>query len=428
MHPRRTLPQAFALLLLGGLPACQGSFATTPDGERFQQPEFGETGVVPTPACPVDPDCSIGGDCSLYECPDYWICEEESDGKTRCINPGPDYPDDGEWDCEDVAGETICRRPGDFPDDGGGTAWNCELQGEFVVCTDTTPNYPDDGGGGPYNCWFNEFRICETIPGDGGGWSCYDADDGSRECRNNEPDLPDDGEWACWDDAGQTHCRRPGDFPDDGGGGDWNCERAGEFVVCSDDTPDYPDDGGDTPWDCRFGNEFRVCTPDRPDLPGDGGSECVPGVQRWCDDATYCSWGKQTCLPDGTWGACIEPRVTSTGLTDRPATECGCRFFYFNWDCCEDQEDRDGDGNPDCLIPSAHTPPACPSDGGLCSYCDAQSDCGGPNDVCVFRRDGYAMCGQDCSTTGCPSGYGCQAIRTRTGTMHQCTPTSGSCE
>ena len=151
-------------------------------------------------------------------------------------------------------------------------------------------------------------------------------------------------------------------------------------------------------------------------------------LQRWCDDATYCSWGKQTCLPDGTWGPCIEPRVTSSGLIDRPATECGCRFFYFNWDCCEDQEDRDGDGNPDCLIPDGHTPPACTSDGGVCSYCDAHSDCGGDRDLCIFRPDGYAMCGQDCSSTGCPSGYACTAIPTRSGTIHQCVPPSGSCE
>ena len=164
-----------------------------------------------------------------------------------------------------MAGATVCRRPGDYPDDGGGSEWNCETQGEFVVCTDTTPSYPDDGGGGPYNCWFDEFRICETIPGDGGGWSCYENDEGEQECRNNQPDLPDDGEWACWDSEGTTYCRRPGgDLPDDGGGSEWDCTTQAEFVVCGDDTPDYPDDGGGTPWDCRFGDEFRVCTPDRP--------------------------------------------------------------------------------------------------------------------------------------------------------------------
>ena len=420
----RLLP---AVLLATG---CMGSFGdVNPNADPEVDPRLPENNTnIPT-SCPIDPDCAIGGDCSLYECPDYWVCEDQpTNGRKRCTNPGPDFPDDGEWACEDIEGRTVCTGS-DFPDDGGGTTWDCETRAEFVVCTNDTPDYPDEGGDGPFNCWFtDEFRICETIPsGDGGGWSCYENAAGEQECRNNNPEFPDDGEWACWDMDGATNCRRPGDFPDDGGGSDWDCESQGEFVVCSDDTPDYPDDGGDGPWDCTFGDEFRVCTPDQPDIPDTGEGECVPGVQRWCDDATYCSWGKQTCLPDGSWGRCIEPIVRQTGLVDRPATECGCRFFYWNEDCCEDQEDRDGDGHPDCMIPTNHEPPACESDGGVCSFCDAHSDCGGPTDMCIFRSDGYAMCGQDCSTTGCPSGYGCFAIGTSSGTVRQCVPQGNSC-
>lgn len=413
----------FASFLVSG---CVGGFG---NGGRFGQPDD-DFGTVPTPACPVDPDCAIDGDGqACLECEDYWICEDAPGGGKRCTNPGPDYPDGGDWDCEDVDGQTICRRRGDYPDGGGGDAWNCELSGEWVVCTDDTPSYPDEGGGGPYNCWFDEFRICETIPGDGGGWSCYDPGDGSTECRNNNPDYPDDGMWSCWDQDGVTHCRRPGgDIPDGGGGGEWNCVLSGEFVVCDDDTPDYPDGGGGGEWDCRFGDEFRICTPDIPDIPDTGTGICVAGVQRWCDDAVYCSWGKQTCLPDGTWGRCVEPRVTASGLQDRPDTACGCRFFYFNHDCCEDQEDRDGDGHADCIIPSTHTAPACPSDGGLCSYCDSHADCGGASDMCVFRRDGYAMCGRDCVAGGCPAGYDCQTLATRSGAVRQCVPTTGSCD
>lgn len=327
------------------LVACVGGFGTG-DGERFGQPDDGEDfGEVPTPVCPADPDCAIGGDCSLYECPDYWICEDQPDGRKRCINPGPDYPDGGDWECEDVDGTTRCTRNGDYPDDGGGGEWNCELQGEFVVCSDDTPDYPDGGGGGDWDCHFgDEFRLC-TPDGGGGG---------------------------------------------DGGGGDGG-------------------DGGDT--------------------PDTGRGECVPGQQRWCDDATYCSWGKQTCLPDGRWGHCYEPDVTSEGLQDRPDTACGCRYFYFNYDCCEDQEDRDRDGNADCIIPSGHTPPACSSDGGLCSYCDTHNDCGDSSDLCVFRPDGYAMCGRECSgASDCPSGYDCRTIGTRSGSTQQCVPSGGRCE
>ena len=422
---------AAAGLLLG----CQGSFGDDP-GEHRTGGEDGTPGVSSIPACPVDPDCAIGGDCSLYECPDYWVCEDRptADGLIkRCTNPGPDYPDNShQWDCEDVDGVTVCRGS-DFPDGGGGGDWNCERAAEFVECTSTTPDYPDGGAGGPWNCWFEgEFRICESgsTPGDGGAWTCYDTDSG-RECRQRDPEYPDDRDWSCYDADGDTVCTTPGgDLPDSGGGGDWNCETTAEFVICRDDSPEYPDGGGDGVWDCYHTDEFRVCTDDGGGGPGDGGgSVCVPGVQRWCDDHTYCSWGKQTCLPDGRWGPCIEPTVDPrTGLSDRPDTECGCRYFYFNWDCCEDQEDRDRDGNPDCLIPETHTPPACTSDGSLCSYCDVHGDCGGATDMCLFARDGYAFCAADCSTAGCPAGYDCQSIGTRTGTLQQCVPAAGRCE
>lgn len=417
-----------ALALTAG---CQGTFSM-PDDDRYQMPD-GDTGVIPTPVCPQDPDCAIGGDCSLYYCPDFFLCETIADTTDKhCIGPGPSYPDDGGgWQCEDVEvdGSTVtrCTRPGNtLPDGGGGSPWVCELAGDLVVCTNNTPDFPDDGGGAVYDCYYaNEFRICDSTPGDGGGWTCYDTGTG-RECRNDNFDYPDDRVWTCFDFEGQTTCQTPGsDLPDGGGGSPWVCELQGDLVVCHDDTPDYPDDGGGSAWDCTFGDEFRVCN----DTPDDGGgSVCVPGTQRWCDDAIFCSWGKQTCNPDGTWGPCVEPSVSATGLQDRPATECGCRFFYFNWDCCEDQEDRDGDGNPDCIIPSAHVAPACETDGSLCSMCDSHLDCGGDADLCIFRRDGYAMCARDCSTTACPTGYTCQPIGTSTGTFNQCVPNTGACE
>jgi len=438
---------------------CTGSMGGPDLGNspRFGEPED-DLGEVPTPACPQDPDCGFGGESEdCRECPDYWLCDDLATGIKRCTNPGPDYPDGGDWDCEDRAGTTVCR--GDsFPDGGGDGDWNCERQGEFVVCENDNPDYPDSGGDGPWNCWFEgEFRICESSPPDhpgGGGWHCFDTPDGGRECRNNDPDYPDDREWDCYLLDGELWCRTPGDdVPDDGGGGEWDCESRGEFVICNDDEPDYPDGGGPGEWDCDYGQEFVICTeppedgpgepggpgtpggpgepggpgtPGGPGGPGDG--ECVPGVQRWCDDAIYCSWGKQTCLPDGSWGRCIEPTVTSDGLQDRPDTACGCRYFYFNYDCCEDQADRDGDGLADCIIPEDHAPPACPSDGSPCSYCDNHDDCGSRDDVCVFRRDGYAFCGQDCSASSCPSGYSCQTLNTRSGPIQQCVPPSSSCE
>ncbi len=52
--------------------------------------------------------------------------------------------------------------------------------------------------------------------------------------------------------------------------------------------------------------------------------QCPPGSVRWCDEPTYCMWGKQTCNPDGTWGACIE-------TTQKPFP---CTGAYYDPVCC----------------------------------------------------------------------------------------------
>ena len=424
------------MLFLGG---CTGEFsADAGGGDAGTDPGTPSSTVVP--ACPVDPDCGLIGTCEVYECPDYWVCEDYAAGAgKRCTNPGPDVPDNGhDWECRDEGGATVCRGT-DFPDGGGDSPWDCERSGEFVECTDTTPAYPDEPGAGPWNCYFSgEFRVCDSGgpgSGDGGDWVCYNVDSGI-ECRQTSPTFPDDRDWECWDDSGDTVCRAPGPLPDGGGDTPWSCELSGEFAVCTNTTPDtpdttdlppgtppIPDGGGDTPWDCYFAGEWRVCsaTPPGEETPG-GWSDTCPfeGQERWCDDAVFCSWGKQTCRPDGRWGRCVEPEVTRDGLTDRPATECGCRYFYFNAACCEDQTDDDGDGHPDCIIPGDHTPPACGGDGNLCSVCDSHTDCGGANDLCLFSRDGYALCGRACSGPGadCGAGFSCQAV----GPSHQCVP------
>ena len=344
MHYVRTFVGAAALV--AWMIGCQATFGEEPAGTGARDSE-GPSGVGDAPACPVDPDCSIGGDCSLYECPDYWICEDLATAAgpvKRCTNPGPDYPDDShDWTCEDVGGRTVCRGS-DFPDGGGGGDWNCEREGEFVVCESDTPDYPDEGGAGPWNCRFeDEFRVCESGggggEGDGGGWTCYDTATG-RECRRDDPDYPDDRDWACYDTEGETVCSGAGDVPDGGGGGDWDCQSIGEFVICRDGSPDYPDGGGGGDWDCYFMDELRVCTDGGGDTPGDGGGggggdtpgdggcggECIPGVERWCDTPIACAWGKQQCAPDGRWGACRE-------VTERPA---GCGGFFYDRDCCVD--------------------------------------------------------------------------------------------
>ncbi|MBX3273650.1 MAG: hypothetical protein KF729_25525 [Sandaracinaceae bacterium] len=165
------MPRSVSLILCAswGAFACTGTGLDQGSGAGGPDPRAADF-APSTTACPIDPDAYLGGDPSLYECPDYWLCEDRADGK-RCYTPGPDYPDGGEWECWDEGGVTICRGR-DYPDDGGGGDWDCTREGEFVICRDDTPDYPDDGGGGPWDCYYaDELRVCESggdYP-DGGG-------------------------------------------------------------------------------------------------------------------------------------------------------------------------------------------------------------------------------------------------------------------
>ena len=163
----KRLPHAATLVALMGTTACIG---TTLAGEEDPRAD----GFEPTETvCPSDPDAYIGGDPSLYECPEYWVCENIPGGK-RCYQPGPDYPDDGDWECRDEGGVTICEGS-DYPDGGGGGDWDCERRGDLVICTKDDPDYPDDGGGGGWDCFFtDEFRVCDG----GGGGGDFPDDDG----------------------------------------------------------------------------------------------------------------------------------------------------------------------------------------------------------------------------------------------------------
>lgn len=426
-----------AILTLGV--GCTGSF-TDPGGRGGDDDPGDGKFDTSAPACPTDPDCAIGGDCTQYVCPEYWECEDivDMDAGKRCINPGPEYPDNsGNWTCEDRDGVTHCRGT-TYPDSSSSGEWNCRMSGEFVDCEDDSPTYPDVESDEPWNCHYEgEFRVCETggtsTGGGDTGWTCYEGTHG-QVCRQSNPGYPDDREWDCYDilntDNPRTVCRATGDdLPsgDSGSENQWNCEQGGEFVQCEDESPSYPDGGGDAEWDCYYSGEFRVCTSDSGDDNPPEMSECVPGQQRWCDDRVYCSWGKQTCLPDGSWGSCVEPVHADGNLLDRPNNSCACRHALFYAECCEDQEDRDHDGEPDCLIPDNHDAPNCEYTGELCSYCDSDDDCGENNKCVLDHNHGNAQfCGRDCTSSGCPSGYTCAVIGRRM--YHQCVPDSGMCE
>lgn len=161
----RSLTTSIAFGAALGLGGCLGS-ASTDYTDEFTDPRAQGFNPTTPAACPVDPDAYIGGDASLYECPDFWICEDAPTGGKQCYTPGPDYPDGGAWECHDEGGRTICR--GDhYPDGGGSSGWDCRSEGEFVVC-ETGGDYPDGGG---WDCYYaSGYRVCETPGyGDGGG-------------------------------------------------------------------------------------------------------------------------------------------------------------------------------------------------------------------------------------------------------------------
>ena len=71
--------------------------------------------------------------------------------------------------------------------------------------------------------------------------------------------------------------------------------------------------------------------------------ECVPGTFRYCDEAQYCAWGRQDCLPNGkgggSWGPCketpppagCEPIISFPGIPPSYDDDC-CKDKGF---CCQ---------------------------------------------------------------------------------------------
>jgi len=59
---------------------------------------------------------------------------------------------------------------------------------------------------------------------------------------------------------------------------------------------------------------------------------CVPGTYRWCDYILFCSWGRQQCLPDGTWGNCDETSAIPEGCGGYSYDATCCML---SGDCCQ---------------------------------------------------------------------------------------------
>jgi hypothetical protein len=160
----------------------------------------------------------------------------------------------------------------------------------------------------------------------------------------------------------------------------WDC---GDCVSCSTPDPDpycpY-DDCSDGGW---------VTPP---------GGACVPGSTRYCDTASYCSWGEQMCLDDGSgWSECYEAGAPP-----------GCGGYSYDQDCCmasgsccQDWWDADGDGDIYDSVGNCEEVPVCDDDSDCpAGYCAAPD---GAQGIC--QDTGRCATDAECAAFG--PGLGC---------------------
>jgi hypothetical protein len=97
---------------------------------------------------------------------------------TRCVQPYPRFPDDGEWTCTDMAGATVCSGgdpPAGVPFNRLDPTWICgqrrkagaaRTDGERV-CVNFAPDFPDGTARG-WRCHYatedDVRRVCERDP------------------------------------------------------------------------------------------------------------------------------------------------------------------------------------------------------------------------------------------------------------------------
>jgi hypothetical protein len=401
----------------------------------------GDNGVTTNTSCNCDVDHPEL--CDMQTCT-FWTCRTvptEFGHKVHCdaSNPGGGAHGPGAYMCPEFA--VPGSRP-DCPATGapGMGEWNCLANSTMLSC--------DRGGAGGGSGGSGGSTTGGGTNG-GGGWECTGTPEFGQTCTQDMPEFPGGGSWDCRDvvqpdGTVKSTCTGSG-VPGGGGNGDngFDCTTVGEFHVCT-GGPDYPGGGGSGMWMCYYSGDNRVCT--SPPGGGNGGSGggagsggsagggmgnvCVPGQQRWCDGATYCSWGKQICDANGNgWGTCVEGNP-NTGRTEGPDTACSCYYpFAFNQECCE---------TPDCLVQGTRQLPCNTVNGGLCESCGDDSQCGsgicaralryvpdqqrGPGTFPTLEQ----FCSKTCDSAGdCGAGYNC--VRPNGSPVQICVPTDGSC-
>ena len=94
---------------------------------------------------------------------------------------------------------------------------------------------------------------------------------------------------------------------------------------CSDGVQLCTKDGEFSSWGPCTG-DVTGCAPPPENAAGTGC--CLAGAVRWCDTPVACTWGKQTCMPNGEWGHCAETTEVPSGCGLPPS------YGYYDESCC----------------------------------------------------------------------------------------------
>jgi hypothetical protein len=193
----------------------------------------------------------------------------------------------------------------------------------------------DNGLDDDRNAAIDEGCTCTT----GTTQACWPGPPGARRtgpCRDGVQTCTGEGEFSTWGDCEGATLPTADTSVD---GIDQDCDGAdGPPATCA-AHESVCQGGADEDCDGRA----DCADPDCAATPGCAttscSGQCVPGFSRWCDTAAACTWGRQTCTPSGTWGACVETV---------PPPDCGDELGDdYDPDCCDELPDACCQNYPD---------------------------------------------------------------------------------
>ena len=163
-------------------------------------------------------------------------------------------------------------------------------------------------------------------------WTAPSQTRGVGACRDGVQTCTGAGEFSSWGSCEGAVRPMPDTTMD---GVDQDCSgEDGPDTICR-NLPESCDSGDDEDCDGLVDCADADCEAVPPCAAATCTGQCQPGFTRWCDTPIDCSWGRQTCNPDGRWGACNEttpPPECYDGWDDEYDT--GCCLALANA-CCQ---------------------------------------------------------------------------------------------